>query len=48
VTELVSRPHSGHGRRSTHVQSLVSGMIVTPAYATVRPAVAAHCDLSNQ
>ena len=37
VTELVSRPHSGHGRRSTHVQSLVSGMIVTPANATVRP-----------
>jgi hypothetical protein len=25
----VLKPHSGQGRRSTHVQSLVSGTIVT-------------------
>ncbi len=27
--ELVTRPHSGQGRRSTHVQSFASGTIVT-------------------
>jgi hypothetical protein len=27
----VSKPHSGQGRRSTQVQSLLSGMIVMPA-----------------